>query len=243
MISVCIPTYNGEKFITEQLISILRQLADNDEIIISDDNSTDKTLEKIEAIGDSRIKIFHHHKSRSVLKYRYMYATLNLENALMQAKGDYIYLSDQDDIWAPGKVKLTQQFLQHHLLVCSDCEIIDAEGNTLVQSYFEWNNSKKGIVKNMIKNSYLGCCMAFKRELLGKVLPISKFNVPHDIWIGLIAEYYGSVYFDQNKQVNYRRHDNNLSPSGGSSINGLYFKISYRLILLSSFLLRIFKLK
>ena len=84
MISVCIATYNGEKYIKEQMISILKQLSEKDEIIISDDSSTDRTIEIIENIKDSRIKILKNRK--------FSQPSLNFENALKSSKGDIIFL-------------------------------------------------------------------------------------------------------------------------------------------------------
>ena len=90
MISVCMATYNGEKYIEEQLKSILSQLGENDEVIVSDDSSTDNTLAIVESFNDVRIKIFPNNKFHSPI--------FNFENALKQATGDYIFLSDQDDV-------------------------------------------------------------------------------------------------------------------------------------------------
>ena len=96
MISVCMATYNGERFIVGQIRSILSQLNADDELIISDDGSTDDTTILIEGIGDKRITLlnggFH-----SPIK--------NFENAIKHAKGDVVYLSDQDDLWLPGRVE------------------------------------------------------------------------------------------------------------------------------------------
>lgn len=238
MISVCIPTYNGGKYIVEQLESILKQIEKSDEIIISDDGSTDDTLEKIIQLNDSRITIVHHQKTLN-LKHDFLYATLNFENALKYARGNFIYMADQDDIWQPNRVEITQNHLKDYALVCCDCYVMDENGEMIIPSYFDWNGSKKGVIKNVIKNSYLGCCMAFRRELLPKIMPISTFLVPHDIWIGLIGEYYGNVHFDNNKLVGYRRHSSNLSPSGGISENSLFYKFKYRLVVILSLILRI----
>ena len=103
MISVCIATYNGEKYIREQLDSILPQLGLDDEVIISDDSSTDNTLKIIEEYNDCRIKIFSNNKFYSPI--------LNFENALKKAQGDFIFLSDQDDIWKSNKVEVVMKYL------------------------------------------------------------------------------------------------------------------------------------
>lgn len=98
MISVCIATYNGGKYIKEQLDSILFQLGKDDEVIISDDSSTDDTLSILESYHDERIVILTNQKFHSPV--------YNFENALKSAKGDFIFLSDQDDIWEPTKVEV-----------------------------------------------------------------------------------------------------------------------------------------
>ena len=80
MISVCLATYNGELFLKEQLTSILKQLGDSDEVVVSDDGSTDLTLTILQEFNDPRIKVFHHDKRKQ--KYSFDYATHNFENAI-----------------------------------------------------------------------------------------------------------------------------------------------------------------
>ncbi len=99
MISVCMATYNGEKYIERQLDSILAQLKENDELIISDDGSTDRTAEILARYGtDKRIRILHGSFHSPIY---------NFENAIKQAQGDYIFMADQDDIWLPGRITET----------------------------------------------------------------------------------------------------------------------------------------
>ena len=98
-VSVCIPTYNGAKYIKEQLDSILSQLGESDEVIISDDSSSDATLDIIKALNDSRIVILEGGKFRSPI--------FNVENAMKHSSGSFIFLSDQDDVWLPNKIDLT----------------------------------------------------------------------------------------------------------------------------------------
>jgi glycosyltransferase involved in cell wall biosynthesis len=119
MISVCLTTYNGEKYILEQLRSILSQLESDDEVIISDDNSSDCTLELIENIADRRVKIFKNIQKKGIQS--------NVENALNKAKGDIIFLSDQDDFWLPDKVSIIIKALQKNDLIVSDCYITDKD--------------------------------------------------------------------------------------------------------------------
>lgn len=237
MISVCIPTYNGEKFIKEQIYSILVQLGSEDEIIISDDQSTDRTLLLIYEINDPRIKIVKHNPAKS--RFKFNLTSRNVENALNHAKGEIIFLADQDDIWMEDKVVETVPLLQKFDLVLHDCEVVDQNGVVINKSYFDKIAARKGIIKNLCKNSYLGCCMAFRSSLIEKVLPLPIGEVPHDIWIGLLAEYYGNVKFCEHKLVKYRRHSENLSFSAEKSENKFKYKLHYRMIILREFIKKI----
>ena len=241
MISVCIPTYNGEKFIYQQIISILSQINSDDEIIISDDGSTDKTLDIIKSFNDDRLKIFYNNKIKS--KYSFNLTTQNLQNALLKARGEIIFLADQDDVWIDNKIERCINYLKNgYDLILHDCAIVYQNNNLIDKSYFKLNNSTPGIFNNIVKNSYLGCCMAINKKVLNYALPFPK-DIPHDIWIGLIAEEFTKVKFLQEILINYRRHGNNLSASGEKSSNTLLFKIKYRAIILREFINRSLQLK
>lgn len=236
MVSVCIATFNGEEYIEEQLASILSQLTSEDEVIISDDGSTDQTIQIINSFKDCRIRLIRHSKTKC--KFSFDYTTHNFENALQYAQGDYIFLADQDDIWLPGKVKIMCSYLQKNTLVLSDCKMVNSRLETISESYFKCNQSGKGIWKNIIHNSYLGCCMAFQRELLKKAFPFPKSAVAHDIWLGLLAEKFGKVVFLDVPMILYRRHGKNVSCSGERSKNSIGFKIYYRLMVMINILKR-----
>jgi len=218
-------TYNGEKFLKEQLDSILKQISPDDEVIISDDGSTDKTIEIIKSYIDTRIKLYHStHKN---LIY-------NFENALKQASGDIIFLSDQDDIWLDHKVATAVVHLQEHPFVFSNALIFKDDVFNTTELFFKNTKNKTGIVSNLVKVKYLGCTLAFKAELLEKALPFP-LNIPmHDVWLGLIAEATASTYFIEKPLIYYRKHENNVSNSGGKSEYSLLKKIQFRVNLLYS---------
>jgi glycosyltransferase involved in cell wall biosynthesis len=234
-ISVCIPTYNGEKYIQEQLVSILVQLSAEDEIIISDDSSTDTTLEIIKSLQDSRIKLFENNTFKSPI--------FNLENALKHASGDVIFLADQDDIWEPEKVKITLNKLQNSDLVVSDCSLIDASGNLVDPSFYALNKTKSGYLNNLIKNGFLGCCIAFNSKIKKSVLPFPKKIAMHDIWIGLTASLVGKVDFIEDKLIRYRRHGDNFSFTSAKSKFSVTYKLSYRIYFLYHTFKRLILLK
>lgn len=202
-VSVAIATYNGDKFIKEQLNSILCQLDEFDEVIISDDGSTDNTINIIKSFKDKRIKILNG-EHKGVKK--------NFENAIKNCKGKYIFLSDQDDIWMPNKLDVCLSELENgNLMILHDCYITDEKLNVLHDSFFEYRHSKPGLLRNIIKNSYIGCCMAINCNVKKYILPIPNNVEMHDQWIGIQCEKYGNVKFIDDKLIMYRRHLNNVS--------------------------------
>jgi glycosyltransferase involved in cell wall biosynthesis len=205
MNSVCMASYNGEEFITEQVESILKQLNPEDELIISDDTSTDDTINIIKRFKDKRIKLLTNNSFRNPIT--------NFQNALRHASGDFIFLSDQDDIWLDGKYIQMIELLNTYNLVISDSMIVDEQLNVLHPSFFKYFNSGKGIIKNMIKSSYYGSCMAFDKKVLSAALPFPDTKeIGHDLWIGIVAEMVGNVYFYPVPLLLYRRHSATFTP-------------------------------
>ena len=232
MISVCIATYNGALYIKEQLNSILPQLSDNDEIIISDDHSTDNTLQIIRSINDKRIKIFINQGEKGY--------TPNFENALQKAVGEYIFLCDQDDIWMKNKVSYCINELQSYDFIVSDAVIINSDGQTTKDSFYKERIVYKSLIGNIYKFGYLGCCMAFKRNILEKVLPFPHNHqyCTHDNWIFLIAKSFYKSTISNEQLIKYRRHSTNSS-TGFSKSSTLNFKIAYRLYLVYNLVQRL----
>ncbi len=242
MISVCIPTYNGGKYIREQLDSILPQLSPEDEVIVSDDRSDDQTLDIIRGLNDKRIRIVLHRQVENPYKgpYRNIYYVYrNVEHALSHASGDYIFLSDQDDIWKPNKVReVMAAFAKGSACVMHDSTVIDHEGNTLLPSYFQFIRPSYHRGKMLVKAYFQGASMAFTRNVLKQSLPFPRIPVSHDHWIA-----YNAVFRDPDSflllpesLMLYRRHGGNVSPTSGKSPNPLWFKLSYRVYLFMAFL-------
>ncbi|MEI5994919.1 glycosyltransferase family 2 protein [Candidatus Enterococcus mansonii] len=207
MISVCIATYNGEKYLKEQLDSILHQLDTADELIVSDDGSMDTTIAIIESYAekDQRIKLFKG-PGKGVIA--------NFEYAIMQSQGEFVFLADQDDVWLPEKVRTMLDFFYEHPdidLVVSDLVIVDEQLEVIEPSYFDYRNVKLGFLHNIMKNKYIGAGMAFRGSLKAKILPIPARVPMHDMWIGLIAAYKKKSALVPKKLTLYRRHNNNAS--------------------------------
>ena len=205
MISVCMATYNGEKYIKLQIESILREISSEDELIIQDDDSKDSTLEIIRDFRDSRILLHINEKNIGVI--------LTFENVLKKARGSIIFLADQDDEWLPGKVELVMnEFDKPRVMaVVTNAVIVDSEGKTVMPSYFAAIGSGPGVLKNYLHNSYLGCCLAFRKTVLLSGLPIPHEVRTHDGWLGLVANMIGDVVFINTPLLNYRRHGGNVS--------------------------------
>ena len=218
-------SYNGQMFIDEQICSIINQLSHEDELIISDDGSNDLTLDIINGYiaNDIRIKLINGPQTGLVA---------NFDNVLKHAQGEYIFLADQDDVWECNKVSVFLEYLQNNMLVVSDCSVNDESLNVINESFFSLNSSKSGFVKNLFKNSYLGCCMAFRKELLKDILPFPLKIPMHDWWIGLVAESRYSVKFIPERLIKYRRHGGNASPTAEKSTSSFLTKLNYRLSLI-----------
>ena len=233
-VSVCIATYNGEKYIKEQLDTILPQLNDDAEVIISDDSSTDNTLQIVNSYKDPRIVVLPNQKFRNPI--------FNFENALKHAQGDYIFLADQDDIWMPDRLKKMIPFFKEYDLITCDCKVIDDNLQVLKESFFSSIDGKTGFFRNLVKiNPYIGCCMAFKRNVLEKALPFPK-NIPmHDFWIAMVAEIFFKIKFIYEPLVMYRRHSSNSSFTASESMNPFYKRVHFRVNLLKSLAVRLLR--
>ena len=204
-VSVVMATYNGEKYIKEQIDSILCQLDNKDELIISDDGSNDTTLKIINSYKDNRIKLINGpHKG----------VKQNFANAIKECTGKYIFLSDQDDIWDAKKIERVLNIFDQKKCLCvvHDCIVFDSDSKeTIYESFYKFRNSKKGIIRNIWKNSYIGCCMAFDSKMKKYILPIPNDIEMHDQWIGILCEKKGESIFIDDKLIRYRRHNGNVS--------------------------------
>lgn len=223
-------TYNGADYIKPQVDSILPQLSDQDELIISDDSSTDRTVEIVEQIDDSRIRLLRGSTARNPI--------FNFENALKQATGDIIFLADQDDIWLPDKVRVMTEALTDCDLVVSDARIIDETGKVDPRSFYAAMHSGPGLLKNLCKNTFLGCCMAFRADVLDWALPFPKDVPMHDMWLGMVAEMFGSTRFCPQVLMQYRRHAENASSTLDPSPFSLLQKLRFRWVLIKCLLRR-----
>lgn len=218
-ISVALAAYKGEKYIGEQIESILSQLGEDGEIVVSDDFPSGKTRTVVEFYSayDPRVKYIEG-TGEGVCK--------NFENALHHCSGDIIFLCDQDDVWMPEKVeRVLKAFESGADVVLHDAFMTDGELNITDESFFKLNGSKKGLLKNFIKNSYMGCCMAFRREFEPEFLPFPDGLAMHDWWIGLNAEAKGKVEFIDEPLIKHRCHGDNVTGGKTTAVQKIKWRV------------------
>jgi glycosyltransferase involved in cell wall biosynthesis len=209
MISVCMATCNGERFVRRQLETILCQLAPEDELVISDDSSTDGTPAILAefATVDPRIRLFTGNGFRSPI--------FNFEFTLRQARGDIIVLADQDDVWLPHKLATVRDLFVRQparpYLIVLDAQVVDEAGEEIHPSVLDKLKAGPGLWKNLFDNRYLGCCMAFSRDLLERALPFPRRIPMHDMWLGQLCERIGTTSFIRDITMQYRKHGSSLT--------------------------------
>ncbi len=207
-LSVCLATYKGAPFIVRQLDTVVKQLKEDDEIIVVDDCSPDDTVQIIKDTYGDRVKVFVNEQNMGAIK--------NFEKAISLASGEIIFLCDQDDLWEDTKVETVLKAFneQGADIVIHDAVVVDGELQTIHPSWNEYNhnNTTQGIFGNVLKNAFTGAFMAFKRELLPLVTPFPATIEMHDQWIALVAmlEKKKIVFLD-DKLMKYVRHGGNVT--------------------------------
>lgn len=237
-IDILMATYNGEKYLAEQIDSIICQTYKNWNLLIRDDGSSDNTFKILKEYEkkDDRIKIIKDKKGNLGI-------AKNFEELLKISSSELIMFSDQDDVWKKDKIKIMLKYVGNSDLIISDAIVTNEKLECISESLFCLVKSKNGIIKNVIKNTYYGCCMLFKRKILEEVLPIpNNKEIGHDLWIGLISEKYYKVKFIDEKLIYFRRHSNNVTTINKSKRN-IRKKIIGRYIILKELFRRYKKLK
>ena len=218
-VSVAMAVYNGGKYLNEQMGSIINQLTEDDELVVSDNMSTDDSREIILSYAKTYPNI-------RVVECSEQGIVANFENAIQQCVGDYIFLADQDDVWKENKIqRVLQEFEQTGAdLVLHDCEYVDEHLDPLHKTLFKDRKAKPGFSRNLWYNAYQGCCMAFRKELVPLICPMPRDIAMHDQWIGLLTEKAGTVSFLQESLLLYRKH------AGSNSSNHVGMAKKHRFI-------------
>ena len=212
-VDILLATYNGARYLKEQLDSILNQTYSDFRLIISDDKSTDKTRSIIEeyAKKDSRIECYFQENNLGVIK--------NFEFLMKKVESDYFMFSDQDDIWKENKIEKSMEVMENDKadLVYSDLEVVDKNLNTTFKSYWKLKGLDNKVKKYnnfsalYLNNFITGCTMLCKKKFIDMILPLpnrSKY-VLHDYWVALIVSQHGTLSYIKEPLIKYRQHKDN----------------------------------
>lgn len=221
LISICLATYNGEKYLEEQLNSILNQTYKNFELIVQDDCSTDNTIKILESYQDKLNIII----SKNEINMGYI---KNFETLLKKATGDYVAICDQDDIWELDKLEILVRNIQDNILIYSNSLLIDENGTSLnktLSTKLKNNFSSSNSCLNFLyDNSVSAHSMLFKKELLKYIFPFPK-HIYFDAWIAATASSFNSIEFVDKCLINYRQHSSNTLGNVKKNSNSLKNKV------------------
>lgn len=224
-------TYNGSRYVVEQVESILEQLADDDQLVVVDDASHDGTADLVEQVGDPRARIVRHERNQGYVA--------SFEEALRLADGEVVLLADQDDVWRPGRVAAMAQALVGHDVVATNLATLGGperiRGPYGQQDWHLRSGASASRVRNILgilagNRPYYGSAMGVRRSALPHVLPFPEFlDESHDLWIALYGNVMGSMAHLELRSVERRFHTSNASPERP---RGLATVLRSRLLLL-----------
>jgi len=212
-VSVLLSTYNGEKHVKEQLVSLIAQRYQDIEIIVRDDESSDTTLK---ILMSHNIKLMDTNKN---LGANGSFAEL-LNYTVVNSDSEYFMFCDQDDVWDTDKIEKTLSKMDEMeknygdipILVHTNLEVVDEQLNTINNSFmnFQKINPLKNKFHNLlIQNTITGCTVMINRKLAQKCLPIPDGAIMHDWWIGLVASQFGKIGYLPETTIQYRQHTSN----------------------------------
>lgn len=222
-VSIVMATYNGEQFIGEQLESIVSQMIPEDELIISDDGSTDTTVNIV-----SEYSLKHPLSNLILIDGPKSGVIANFNNAIKHSNNDIVFFSDQDDIWLPGKIShVVEAFSEHpgFMLVTHDALIQRKSMDLDKMTIFEQRRARNGFLRNIVVSTYFGCCMAVKRSMLVDLSSEMLCSPAYDQFISLIAELGGTSFLLKEPLIIRREHGDNMSQRL-PLVNKLRFRIS-----------------
>lgn len=233
MVSVIVGTYNGEKYLAEQLNSIASQTYNDIEIIICDDCSADNTHSIVKKFAEQHSNVSYHFNDRN------LGVNKNFEQGFLLAKGDYIAISDQDDIWKPEKIEEQMLlFSKEDVLVVHSASALFKDDNLPVHKTIAkgskqmiGNDSKKLLLRNTIA----GHNIIFRKELLKHILPIPE-GVYYDWWLCEVATCYGEIAATNTILAYQRQHENNVTVYDRTTLKQNYREYAERKNALEAFL-------
>jgi len=234
-VNILLATYNGEKYLEQQLDSIFSQTFKNWLLIIHDDNSTDQT------VGIIRKYVKQHPDKINFIDDTISFgsASGNFSFLLQQADSDYIMFCDQDDIWLPQKIELTltkmremeHDFPARPLLVHTDLTVVDENMNVLGESFWKYANidpTQDSVNALILQNVVTGCTLMINKSLLSLSKPIPKEVIMHDWWIALVASLFGEIGIVETPTLLYRQHGGNDTGAKKYDLKYIFWRIVKR---------------
>lgn len=232
MITILMATYNGEKYIKQQLDSLLKQTVQEFKIIIYDDCSSDNTFEILKSYQKKYpYKIYLHKTDKNSGNAKYTFMKMMIEY-----KDDYLMLCDQDDVWFEDKVEKSLRKIKQvekslgagiPILVHTDLHVVDEDLNTISKSYKKAMNSDFSITSlnsKLIQNTLTGCTAIYNKALSELIFEEPKYMIMHDWWLMLIASAFGTIQSIDMPTIYYRQHSNNSI--GAKDVRTLKYKIN-----------------
>lgn len=217
MIDILMATYNGEKYIEEQINSILNQTTSDWKLYIRDDGSSDNTVDIIEKfVQRYPDKIFFIKDNKKGLG-----AKLNFGELIKMSSSDYCMFCDQDDVWINDKIEKTLREMNNMeskygkntpILIHTDLLVVNENLEIIDNSFFKYQgiNPNRNSLNNLLfSNTVTGCTMMLNKELTKLIKIIPEESMMHDWWIALVAAYLGKIYTINEPTIMYRQHSNN----------------------------------
>ncbi len=225
-LSVALCTYNGAKYLREQLDSIASQTYPPDELVVCDDRSVDGSVEIAKTFASRApfpVRLYVNEEGLGTIK--------NFESAIGLCEGDFVALSDQDDVWLPNKLEVTLRAMREAedrygvatpILVHTDLRVVDPERRLIAPSFYKHQgyrrSHKNPLAKLLVKNYVTGCTLMMNRALRNAGLPIPREAMMHDWWLALVAAALGRVVSLPEATVLYRQHGGNAVGAGRRSL-------------------------
>lgn len=224
LVSIAMAVYNGEKFLRQQVESILRQTITDFELIMTDDCSTDDSWTVMEELAkeDRRIKIYHNERNLGFKD--------NFQKAISYCSGRYVALSDCDDIWEPDHIETLLKTIGEKAIACGNSTFVDVDGNSLgttlrYQESLDWipdDDLKKFISIILFRNCYQGATMLMRRDFIERAMPIPESMRYHDTWFASIACFCGGINYTKKSLMKYRRLETSITGMRGKRKSKLY---------------------
>lgn len=209
--SVCMATYHGARFVGEQIESILDQLGDRDELVVVDDASQDATMEVLRRFAsDPRVRLEQNRENVGYVR--------SFERALSLARGEYLFLADQDDVWLDGRLEAMLRALDDTAVVSTSVSVL-GDPSPEPRYRLKRRDSRRHLANVLAVlvgyRQYTGCAMAFRRDIFPSVVPIPRFvHESHDLWLALVANTHRENTHLEEPSVARRLHDANQTPLG-----------------------------